>query len=231
MFRDEAKDPERTIPQATYISLISTGVFYTVSSWVLTSANANPGTILQPTTQTYLGAAGGHVVQLVFVTSLFACILSFHSIASRYLFQLGARGVLPAHLGSAHPVPGAPSKAAVVLVSGAVLLRLDPIGQFYTWLGGTSSVGIVLLLALTSIAVLVYFGTKEPGGSRWQRRIAPGLGLLGLLAFLGIILLNLPELVGESVYGPFSVSVLVLLGSALLAGAVVAACRRAMVLH
>ncbi|MHA7241898.1 APC family permease [Paeniglutamicibacter antarcticus] len=108
VFRDEAKDPDRTIPRATYISLITIGVFYTVSSWVLISANDNPGTILQPTTQTYLGAAGGHVVQLVFVTSLFACILSFHNIASRYLFQLGARGVLPTHLGSAHPVLGAP---------------------------------------------------------------------------------------------------------------------------
>ncbi|MDO5743128.1 MAG: APC family permease [Micrococcaceae bacterium] len=247
VFRDEAKDPESTIPRATYISLIAIGIFYTVSSWVLISANgesdivanaaANPGTILQSTTQVYLGAAGGHLVQLLFVTSLFACILSFHNIASRYLFQLGARGVLPAPLGSAHPVMGAPSKASLVasvisavLVAGAVLLRLDPIGQFYTWLGGISSVGIVLLLALTSVAVLVFFGTQEPGGSRWQCRTAPALGLLGLLAFLGIILLNLPELVGESVYGPFSVGVLVLLGSALLAGPVVAARRGGIVL-
>ena len=247
VFRDEAKDPDRTIPRATYISLISIGVFYTVSSWVLISANGesgivanateNPGTILQTTTQAYLGAAGGHIVQLLFVTSLFACILSFHNIASRYLFQLGARGVLPAPLGSAHRVHGAPSVASLVasgtvavLVIAAAVLGLDPIGQFYTWLGGISSVGIVLLLTLTSIAVLVFFGRKERGGALWPRRIAPALGLVGLLAFLAIILLNLPALVGESSYGPFSVGVLVLLAAALLAGPVVAARRRTVVL-
>ncbi|WP_411730715.1 APC family permease [Paeniglutamicibacter sp.] len=247
VFRDEAKDPDRTIPRATYISLISIGVFYTVSSWVLISANGesgivanateNPGTILQSTTQIYLGAAGGHIVQLLFVTSLFACILSFHNIASRYLFQLGARGVLPAPLGRAHPVLGAPSMASLVasatvgaLIIAAALLQLDPIGQFYTWLGGISSVGIVLLLTLTSIAVLVFFGSKERGGALWPRRIAPGLGLGGLLAFFAIILVNLPALVGESSYGPFSVGVLVLLAAALLAGPIVAARRRSVVL-
>lgn len=109
VFRDEARDPQRTIPRATYISLNSIGAFYTISSWVLISANGEsdivkkaaqkPGTILQSTTEAYLGAAGGHIVQLLFVTSLFACILSFHNIASRYFFQLGNRGVLPAALG------------------------------------------------------------------------------------------------------------------------------------
>ncbi|MGL3805510.1 APC family permease [Paeniglutamicibacter sp. R2-26] len=247
VFRDEARDPDRTIPRATYISLISIGIFYTISSWVLISANGesdivanateNPGTILQTTTQAYLGAAGGHIVQLLFVTSLFACILSFHNIASRYLFQLGARGVLPAPLGSAHRVHGAPSAASLaasgtvaVLVLVAAVLGLDPIAQFYTWLGGISSVGIVLLLALTSVAVLVFFGRKERGGPVWQRRIAPALGLVGLLAFLAIILVNLPVLVGESSYGPFSIGVLVLLGAALVAGPVVAAGRRTVVL-
>lgn len=39
VFRDEAKDPDRTIPRATYISLIAIGSFYTLSSWVLISAN------------------------------------------------------------------------------------------------------------------------------------------------------------------------------------------------
>ncbi|MFF5792276.1 APC family permease [Paeniglutamicibacter sp. NPDC012692] len=247
VFRDEARDPDRTIPRATYISLISIGVFYTVSSWVLISANGesgivanateNPGTILQTTTQAYLGAAGGHIVQLLFVTSLFACILSFHNIASRYLFQMGARGVLPAPLGSAHRVHGAPSVASLVasgtvavLVIAAAVLGLDPIAQFYTWLGGISSVGVVLLLALTSVAVLVFFGSKERGGAPWPRLVAPGLGLVGLLAFLAIILVNLPALVGETGYGPFSAGVLVLLAAALLAGPIVAARKRTVVL-
>ena len=237
VFRDEARDPQRTIPRAIYISLISIGAFYTISSWVLISANGesdivkkaaqNPGTILQSTTEAYLGAAGGHIVQLLFVTSLFACILSFHNIASRYFFQLGNRGVLPAALGRPHPSFGSPAAASLLaslvvglLVVAAVVLRLDPISQFYTWLGGISSVGIVLLLTLTSVAVLAFFARQQPGGPRWQRRVAPGLGLVGLLGFLAIILANLPLLVGEESYGPFSIGVLVLLASGLVAGPV-----------
>lgn len=235
VFRDEAKDPDRTIPRATYISLIAIGVFYTLSSWVLISANGqstivskaeqNAGTLLQSTTETYLGAVGGHIVQLLFVTSLFACILSFHNISSRYFFQLGARQVLPAALGQAHPRLGSPARASVLasmatglLILLAALLKLEPISQFYTWLGGISSVGVVLLLALTSVAVLAFFAAKQPGGPVWQRRIAPSLGLVGLLGFLAIILVNLPSLVGEENYGPFSIGVLVLLAAALAAG-------------
>ena len=61
VFRDEAKDPDRTIPRATYIALISIGVFYAISSWALISANGestivekateNPGGILASTTE------------------------------------------------------------------------------------------------------------------------------------------------------------------------------------
>ena len=38
VFRDEARDPERTIPRATYTALLLIGVFYTLSSWAVVSA-------------------------------------------------------------------------------------------------------------------------------------------------------------------------------------------------
>lgn len=243
VFRDEAKNPDRTIPRATYIALIAIGVFYTISSWVLISANgqsdivenagANAGSILSTTAQTYLGVAGGHVIQILFATSLFACILSFHNIVTRYLFSLSTKGVLPAKLGEAHPRFGSPARSSVVttvivavLVAVAALLQLDPITQFYTWLGGISSVGIVLLLVITSVSVIAIFRRDTHELSLWKTVIAPGIGLLGLLGFFAIILVNLPVLVGESGYGPFSIGVLVLLGLAFAAGPVVAAFRK-----
>ena len=61
VFRDEAKDPDRTIPRATYIALGSIGAFYAVSSWLLISANgestvvaaaeADAGTLLATTAE------------------------------------------------------------------------------------------------------------------------------------------------------------------------------------
>lgn len=242
VFRDEAKDPERTIPKATYISLILIGVFYTVSSWALISANGqstivanatdNAGTILATTTEQYLGAVGGHIIQVLFVTSLFACILSFHNIVSRYVFTLAGRGVLPRKLGDAHAIHGSPARAsltasavAAVLIALAVLLGLDPIGQFYTWLGGISAVGIVLLLVLTSVAVLAIFRRNDHGLGRWKTFVAPGLGLVGLVAFTVIIFQNLPVLVAEDGYGPFSWGIIALFVIAFALGPIVARVR------
>lgn len=236
IFRDEARNPDRTIPRATALSLILIGVFYTVSSWALISGNGqsnivqvasdNLGGLLSATTEQYLGTVGGHIIQLLFVTSLFACILSFHNIVSRYFFSLSSKRVLPHSLSIAHPKHGSPARASaltvavvLVLILAAALLGLDPIAQFYTWLGGISSVGIVLLLVLTSLAVIGIFRKDAHTLSPWRTIIAPALGLLGLLLFLFLILQNLPTLVAEGdAYGPFSWGILVLLGAAFLGG-------------
>lgn len=243
VFRDEAKDPDRTIPRATYIALISIGVFYAISSWALISANGestivekateNPGGILATTTEQYLGTVGGHIIQVLFATSLFACILSFHNISTRYFYSLARKGVIAAPLGIAHPKHGSPSRASIVtavivgvLTLAAVLLQLDPITQFYTWLGGISSVGFVLLLILTTVAVIGIFRKEKHGVSVWRRVVAPSLALAGLLFFFVIILLNLPVLVGEANYGPFSIGVLVALALAFAAGPIVGIFRK-----
>ncbi len=243
VFRDETKNPDKTIPKATYISLILIGVFYTVSSWVLITANGqstivqnatdNAGSILATTTEKYLGTVGGHLIQILFVTSLFACILSFHSIVSRYFFSLSSKQVLPAALSRPHPKHGSPSLSSLVasaivavLIIAAVLLHLDPITQFYTWLGGISSVGIVLLLVITSVSVLAIFRRNTHELSRWRTVIAPAIGLVSLIGFLVVILLNLPVLVGEASYGPFSYGVLALLALAFAAGPVVASLKK-----
>jgi amino acid transporter len=243
VFRDEAKNPDRTIPRATYIALISIGVFYALSSWALISgvgeskvveeATADPGGILATTTEQYLGAVGGHIIQVLFVTSLFACILSFHNISTRYFYSLARKGVLAQPLGIAHAKHGSPSRASLVtavivgvLTIAAVLLQLDPITQFYTWLGGISSVGFVLLLVLTTASVIGIFRKEQHDVSLWRRLIAPLLALVGLLAFFAVILLNLPVLVGEASYGPFSIGVLVLLALAFVAGPIVGRLRK-----
>ncbi|AYF97765.1 APC family permease [Protaetiibacter intestinalis] len=243
VFRDEAKDPDKTIPRATYIALISIGVFYAISSWALISANgqstivenatANFGTILSDTTEQYLGAVGGHIIQVLFVTSLFACILSFHNISTRYFYSLARKGVIAKPLGIAHARHGSPSRASLVtativglLVVAAVALNLKPIDEFYTWLGGIASVGFVLLLVITTASVIGIFRKEPHGVSLWRRLIAPTLALIGLLGFFAIILWNLPALVYEDSYGPFSIGILVLLALAFLAGPIVGRFRK-----
>ena len=112
IFRDEARTPERTIPRATYVALILIGVFYAVTSWALISgwgddeAVARQPTRAAPflgdTAQRYIGTVGADIITVLYFTSLFACILSFHNVASRYLFALSQRDVLPESLSRPH---------------------------------------------------------------------------------------------------------------------------------
>lgn len=236
IFRDEAKTPERTIPRATYIALVLIGVFYAVTSWALisgwgdaeavTRATDSGATFLSDTAQRYIGVLGTDIITVLYFTSLFACILSFHNVASRYIFALSQRDVLPQSLSRPHDKHGSPHTASLwisgvvaVSVIAAVVFNLDPAAQFYTWFAGATTVGFVVLLIATSVAVLVYFAKDRHGYSQWRVRIAPALGLVGLTIGLILIVVNLKDLVGGStILGWAIVGLLVI---AFIAGAVV----------
>jgi amino acid transporter len=218
IFRDEARDPERTIPRATYAALILIGAFYTVTSWALISAwgdedalakATNSGsTFLSDTAHEYIRTAGADLITVLYFTSLFACILSFHNVASRYLFALSQRDVLPASLSVPHQRHGSPHLASLVIsvvvaisVVLAVVFQLNPITEFYTWFAAATTVGFVVLLIATSVAVLVFFARDRRDHSQWRVRIAPALGLVGLVVTLVLILNNLDGLAGSSALG------------------------------
>jgi len=250
VFRDEARDPVRAIPRATYLAVLLIGLFYTVSTWALITAwgdsrvveqaVADPSGLLPGATEQYLGAVGLHIVQVLFVTSLFACILSFHNIVARYVFTLSNRRVFPGGLGDAHASHGSPHLAsgADAIVVGVfillgILFGIDPVTQFYTWLAGISTVGIVILLIATTVAVLAFFARRKRAGnlevSLWRVFVAPGLGLIGLAISFALILKNLPGLVGNST--PIAIGVVVLLVVVFAVGAGVAARRPHVVLE
>lgn len=215
VFRDEARVPERTIPRATYAALVLIGVFYAVTSWALISgwgddeavrrATESGGTFLGDTAARYIGTVGADVITVLYFTSLFACILSFHNVVSRYVFALAQRDVLPESLSRPHHRHGSPHQASL-WISGAVAISLvaavafglEPATQFYTWFAGATTVGIVVLMLATSVAVLVFFGRDRRGLSAWRVRVAPALGALGLAGALILILTNLQDLVGGS---------------------------------
>jgi amino acid transporter len=121
------------------------------------------------------------------------------------VFALSQRGVLPESLSHAHSRHASPHQASlwisgVVAISVllAVVFGLDPAAQFYTWFAGATTVGFVVLLIATSVAVLVFFARDRRGYSQWRVRIAPALGLVALAAALVLILTNLSDLVGGS---------------------------------
>jgi amino acid transporter len=215
IFRDEARDPARTIPRATYAALALIGVFYTLSAWAIVSAwgdsavvdqsAADPGGIVVATAQTYVGTAASDIMQVLFVTSLFAAVLSFHNVLSRYFFSLGNTGVLHVACGRSHARHASPHIASLVttavggvLMAACAIAGLDPVLQIFTWLAGIASVGIVVLMLLACLAVIVFFRRTRVDTRPWQTLVAPALGLIGLALILVLLVDNLPLLMGGS---------------------------------
>lgn len=220
VFRDEARDPERTIPRATYLAVVVIGVFYALSCWALVTAAgatgavdvaqrtlAGEGNMMLDTADAYLGAALRDVMNVLLITSLFACVLSFHNVLARYLFSLSHKHVLPARLGSTNVRHHAPSFASVVqTVTAAVVLLalalvgLDPLVGVFGSMAGVSTVGMVLLMIVTSVAVFVYF-SRRPDAARGRllpTRVAPVVAVLGLLACAWLVLSNFTLVTGGS---------------------------------
>ena len=214
IFRDEAKDPARTIPRATYIAIISIGVFYAIASWALVlawgpsnivaAATADPAGMIVTTASKYLGGPAAVIIQTLFLTSLFACVLAFHNVLARYLHAMAGSSVMPKSLHTVHDTFGSPHAAslvqtasAAVLIAACALLGMDPVLQVFSWGSGIAVLGVLVLMALTCLAVLVFF-QRNPGLDHriWHTKIAPGLGLIGLVGLTVIVALNFPTLIG-----------------------------------
>lgn len=221
VFRDEARDPERTIPRATYLAVLIIGGFYALSCWALVIAAgtgnvvdvanatlAGEGNMLLDTTKQYLGTFGRDVVNVLLITSLFACVLSFHNVIARYQYVLARKGLLPAPLGRVHPEQHSPAVSSVVqtvtallLLGAFAVLGLDPLVGVFGSMAGVATVGMVTLMLTTSIAVIAFF-SRHPEltrGRTWQTRIAPVLACVGLLGSLWLVLSNFTLVTGGSV--------------------------------
>ncbi|MET8826343.1 APC family permease [Streptomyces sp. NPDC004610] len=215
VFRNEARDPDRTIPRATYIAVLFIGVFYAIASWTVVQglgignaverASGEPESVVQNLAVTYVSPILTDVIQVLLVTSFFACVLSFHNVITRYQFTLAGKGLLPkamAEVDEKHLTPSRSSLAftAVSLTAmvAVAVLGWDPITQIYMWFSGASTLGLIALMAMTSLAVLVFFLTKAPRPSMWHAVIAPGLAFIGLVVIMVLVIKNFALLVGST---------------------------------
>jgi amino acid transporter len=240
VFRSEATEPDRTIPRATYGAVAFIGILYAVTSWaqavgvgtdqVATVAGADPAALMVNLSTEYVGSTFTDLVQILLVTSIFACALCVHNVVTRYQFSLANGGLLPASLGRVHPQNLAPSRSslAVTVVSAVALgammvIGLDPVTQIYTWFSGTSTLGILVLMALTSLAVLVFHQRRRNDDPVWNALVAPVLSLVGLGAVVWLVVDNLPLLVGGKTA---AVAVCVGMAACFVGGAALAAVLR-----
>ncbi|MDF2268533.1 APC family permease [Streptomyces coacervatus] len=217
IYGEEAREPKKTVPRATYLSVAVITGFFAFTSWMLVSAHgaskatADAGKALgsgdatsfvfAPITAQFGGWAGD-VLPILLATSLFAGILAFHNSANRYLFSLGREGLLPHGLSTLNRrhspwLAGiVQTVIAVALVMPFAVLGKDPVLTLFSWFSGVAVLAIMLLYFLTSVSVVFFFRRSRADTRRWNTVVAPVLGALGIAGAIWLIIDNFTTLIG-----------------------------------
>jgi amino acid transporter len=205
VFSEESKNPRRTIAMATYLSVAIIGVIYALSSWAMSVATG-PGSIVQVSHDNGPGTIFGLAAErlpsalvdigsTLFATSVLAAMISFHNTVARYTFALGRERVFPSLLSTTGRRSGAPVAGSLVqsLLGLAVIViyasfQLDPVVQLFFWIGTAGGFGILVLVALTSIAVFAFFMRNHHDENAFRRIVAPLLAtvLLAIVVYYAV---------------------------------------------
>ncbi|GAA3910086.1 APC family permease [Streptomyces lacrimifluminis] len=217
IYGEEAREPRKTVPRATYLSVVVVTGFFAFVSWMLVSAHgasratADAGKALESgdaaafvfaPISAQFGGWVDDVLPILLATSLFAGLLAFHNSANRYLFSLGREGLLPQGLTAINRrhspwVAGTVQTViAVLLVVPFAILGKDPVLTLFSWFSGVAVLGIMLLYFLTSVSVIVYFRRSGADTRPWNTLIAPVLGALGIAGAIWLIVANFTTLIG-----------------------------------
>lgn len=215
IYRDEARDPPRTIPRATYGAVVILALFYTFTCWafvlalgsvdVVKAAGADPQ-LLFTVAGKYIGSTGNVFTHIFVITSIFAVTLAFHNVVARYLHALGNVRALPEFLGRVgrREAPSAASLTTsaltAIIIVAAAFAGWDPAAQMFAWFVGLGTLAYLIILAACSLAVFVYFVSKSErrrDEAGWKVIVLPVIAVLGLGIACYITIANFPLLVGD----------------------------------
>lgn len=217
IYADEAKDPHRTIPRATYAAVTIIATFFALMMFVLVSyygAGAAQGAaletistdpalfVLAPMTDMF-GSGAADVTAVLLCTSLFAGLLAFHNVVNRYLHSMATHRELPIGLArttrqQAPAVAGVVQTVVVLLIMAPFAITgQDPVLALFGWLSGQAVAALIVLYILTTVAIIVYFRRNRTLGSTWSTLVAPGIALICLVGELVLIVTNFETLTGD----------------------------------
>ncbi len=230
VYGEESRNPRRIVPRATMIAVVGLGLFYTFVSWMVLAGDGAKASIDLANNNsigmfTNLAEAnlGGHWITYIYifliVSGSFACALAFHNAASRYLFAIGRE--LPAtrrSLGATHHKHQSPHIASIVqsvitlvLTAGFYFLTVggsDPNRGGYIYLYGLlallGTMAILIVQAITSLAVIWYFHVKKTHPGNWLTTgVIPALGGIGMLYVVYLLFSNIDFAGGGAAGSPF----------------------------
>jgi len=217
IYREEARDPHKTIPRAIYISVGVLAVTYAIGAYIMlvglgpsqavALTSADPAGSVMNNIQGYLGTVGRDAAALLLVTSIFASVLSIHNVSTRYFYSLSIDKIISKVLSGVHPRHKSPYIASVStsilsLVLTIVLVVLGLPGEtLYAFMGGIGGIALQGLLMLTSAAVIGYFLRPLPDGETvnvWKRVVAPGIATVAFTVSMYLAITNVTFLTGQS---------------------------------
>jgi amino acid transporter len=241
VYAEETSRPHVLVPRVMFFAVGGVAVFFALSSWALTVAtgpSAIVGTAQKQSagllfflTESRLGGTFTDVLHILFVTGMFAALLSFHNVVARYAFAMGREGLLPAAFGRTSGTSGAPGTGSLLQTVVAVVAfaitddgpagdPTAPVLQLFTWFGNIGALGVIVLMAAASLSVVVFFVRRGAAGAQAWRLVTSVLAGLALLVIAGYTVKDFEVLVGA---GPGSSLIWVLpgvIGLALVAGLV-----------
>ncbi|MEY2232267.1 MULTISPECIES: APC family permease [Streptomyces] len=229
VYAEETSKPHIVVSRVMFLAVGFVALFFAFSAWALTvatgpsevvktSAEAGP-TLLFQLTESRLGTTFTDVLHVLFVTGMFAAMLSFHNVVARYAFAMGREGLLPATFGRTNAGTGAPATGSLLQTGVAALVVIafaltedkapadptlavqppdptTPVLHLFTWMGSVGALGVTLLMAAASFAVIAFFVRRGTAGAQVWRLVAAGTAGLALLAIAVYTVKDFGVLVG-----------------------------------
>ncbi|MFE5560732.1 APC family permease [Streptomyces sp. NPDC056544] len=229
VYAEETSKPHIVVSRVMFLAVGFVALFFAVSAWALTvatgpsevvktSAEAGPALLFQ-LTESRLGTTFTDVLHVLFVTGMFAAMLSFHNVVARYAFAMGREGLLPAAFGRTNAGTGAPATGSLLQTGIAALVVIafaltedkapadpavavqppdptTPVLHLFTWMGSVGALGVTLLMAAASFAVIAFFVRRGTAGAQVWRLVAAGAAGLALLAIAVYTVKDFGVLVG-----------------------------------
>ncbi|WP_353395168.1 APC family permease [Hydrogenophaga sp. 5NK40-0174] len=214
IYAEEARDPDVTIPRATYLSVLLIGLFFVFTTWLMVvgvgAADLLPTLqgLEDPTTYffelagRYVGGPVPAIAGVLLVSSLFAALSAFHNYIARYSYVAGREGLLPAAFGRTHSAHQSPHIGSVAQSIGALIvlavfagLGLDPVLNMFTWVSQVGVLGVLGMMSVTSLAVVSFFRRQGEATllTAWVMPVASGLVMAALFVY---IFINFGDLTG-----------------------------------
>lgn len=186
VYREEAIDPDRSIPLATYAAVLIIGIFYSLSTiWIVQAVDTknivpiiqglpDPVQFVFMIARDYVGAWLETFMRVLFITSLFACILAFHNHIARYFYVLARDGMLPEWVGRTHSVNQTPHRASLIqtIITLVVIgifagANLDPILNLFAWVGNIAVLAVLVVMIMVCLSIIYFFSrstvSDKPG--------------------------------------------------------------------